>query len=520
MATPPIKITIKAIDRISKTFRGIQKSSKRLENGFKKVSNRVRLLSSAVGIPRLTKAFKRLGGAMGRAGALAGQIGRRMAVGMSAAALAIGALINKTATLGDNLAKSADRTGLTVKAYQELGFAARRAGMSQAEFDKTVTLMVRNVGDLKNNMGTLTTALKKYDPALAAALKGSKGTAEAMDIMFEAVDKIEDPTLKASIATAAFGRNGAKVINLLKDGPEGVKKLREEFRALGGAMSEEGARNSEKFQDSMEDLKTSLGSITNAIAETLLPALTKLIKELQSFFSDPSTRAQIKEFMQSFADGVPSVKAIKEGIVKFIDGVKPLASFVGKVVDNLGALKTIALVLAGPLLIGLIGAVASLGTAFVALGVAIGFTPLGLILGGLALVGGAIALVISSWDELVEGFKSGFGIIDFLSEKWDNLGASISGALDNIKDFVTNNPLTRGLGSIGETVGGFFGDDEVATPPPPPATIIQSTRSDFVNTNNAKIEVSVQGGAGTQATIVQDSANVVELNTGVSMLTP
>jgi len=201
--------------------------------------------------------------------------------GVALAAVAVG--VNKFAEAGDEVAKTARKLGLSVEALQELRFAADRSGVSGEAFSEAMKKLNKNVGDLRVGTGLLTTFLNKQNPALAEQLKNVESNEEAFALLTEEISNTESPFDKAALAQAAFGRAGQDLIVMLENGTEGIEDLREEAKKYGNIISTEAAASSEKFIDSLTNMKAAGLALRNKALGPLVEKLQPLIQRMADF---------------------------------------------------------------------------------------------------------------------------------------------------------------------------------------------------------------------------------------------
>lgn len=191
-------------------------------------------------------------GALGRATGFS-------ALGASAAA-AVGPVVLMGAALSkardaisdfDKIAKSAKATGLNSDFYQELAYGADLAGVSTEELNASMIAFIRNSGLAAVGQGELAGKLKELNPELLKQLQTAKTQEERMRLVADAVKEATSETEKAAIASAAFGRNGAKMVELLKDGAEGFDKTAAAAKELGIIIDRDLLTRAEEMNDQL-----------------------------------------------------------------------------------------------------------------------------------------------------------------------------------------------------------------------------------------------------------------------------
>lgn len=181
------------------------------------------------------------------------------------------------------MAKMADATGLTIKAYQELGYAAEIAGISQGQFGSNMTAFVKRVGEAQNGMGPLVSGLRNMDKALLNSVASASTQEEAFALISDAIANASSATEKAAIANAAFSRSGVGMVNMMKQGSKGLQDMSEEANALGLVMSEDLVRNAEEFDDAMLQFTK---QIKIAFSASLLTGITTMGDGIKAFWQD------------------------------------------------------------------------------------------------------------------------------------------------------------------------------------------------------------------------------------------
>lgn len=180
----------------------------------------------------------------------------------------------------------AARTGLSVEAVQELGFAASQSG---ADLDT----LAAGMGKLAN----VTDAAKKGSKDAAASLRAVGVSASALrsgklsldGALANIADKfaaMPDGARKAALATDLFGGAGAKLIPLLNKGSAGIGELRSEAQRLGVVMSGETTAGLADLGDQQAKLGSQLDGIRNQVLSALVPLLSEMAAGLSEWLTE------------------------------------------------------------------------------------------------------------------------------------------------------------------------------------------------------------------------------------------
>lgn len=215
-------------------------------------------------------------------------------VGVLAGTAGMGLMMKNALSSADAIAKAADAAGIGTDALQKYRYAAGQSGVATETLDSALKKFSKNMGDLKNNTGSMKTVLKELSPEFATLLEKTTSTEQALKLMLAAATKIEDPMKRNSLLAAAFGRAGTDMSVMLKDGAQGMDALTQRAEDLGLVIEERLLRNAEEAGDRLDDL----GQVIS----------TNLNKALLEGADDIATIAN------AFTDAIPHVLKFAAGL--------------------------------------------------------------------------------------------------------------------------------------------------------------------------------------------------------------
>lgn len=358
----PLSLVIKAVDKASGPLRALTERLEKVNAPFKQIGKDFGRFSEAAGLSGFQKGLSGFGGALKGVASEVFSLGAKLAGIGVAAGFALFTVVRGAVDAGDKLAEMADRVGLGVDAYASLGFAAAQADVDQEQFNGAMDQFSKRLGEAKAGGGGMLEFLKKVSPVLADQIKHAKGTEAAFSLMTDAMSRIEDPSKRAALAAAAFGKSGLQMGNFLHQGSAAIQAQQVEYLRLAGSQ-EAFARGAGDLDNTMRETEIAFLGLRNAAAAELFPVLSNLSKFLTDFMA--KNRDSIKGWAQGAA------KAIQGwidggGFERLVDGFTKVASGIGWVVDKLGPMGTAvaaASVMAAPLIASLV----SLGGAFFSL---------------------------------------------------------------------------------------------------------------------------------------------------------
>ena len=314
-ATKELSLTIKAIDEATGPLRAVAAKIRSVTGGVTSAARGVKGFFSAGGAGKqLREAFGNVSSAMGNIGRQARGLITEFTAAAGVISFALYHAVTSAAEAGDALAKTADRVGLTVDQYAQLGYAADHAGVAQDQFSVAMQQFVRNLGMAKAGSGSLAELLKKVSPAFLLQVQHAKNTSEAFNLMANAIELIPDPTRRAALAAAAFGDSGVRLVPMLKDGAAGVAKWADEYQRIHGSQ-EKFARGATGLEDVLKDVHTAFDGLMSTLGAEFLPV-----------FKDLAT--QVRDFIVNNRDGIQA-------------GAKETAAELGKWVKDGGLQKLI-----------------------------------------------------------------------------------------------------------------------------------------------------------------------------------
>jgi len=200
-------------------------------------------------------------------------------MGVAAGGAIVGAFAAATKAFigsGDALNDMATRTGFTVATLSALEFAADQSGTSLEAVEKASRGMARNLLAASNGSEAANQALS----ALGLTLEQLRALSpsEQFLLISDRLSKIEAPGMRAALAMKVFGKSGADLIPLLKDGKDGITALIAEAQSLGVVMSQKDATAAAALDDALRkawfQVKTLAREVGAAIAGPLTDWLT------------------------------------------------------------------------------------------------------------------------------------------------------------------------------------------------------------------------------------------------------
>lgn len=180
----------------------------------------------------------------------------------------------------DRLDELSSRLGISTEQLSAWGYAAKLSGSdlesltgSIQKFSKTVA----SAADANSRQAELFASL-------GISVKDAAGNLrDVEDLLPEVADRfkaLDNETTETALAMELFGRSGAELLEFLNRGSDGLNKLGQEARDLGGIIDGETAKAAAEFKDQVDQLRVATNALFTQIARELLPDLKALTAQL------------------------------------------------------------------------------------------------------------------------------------------------------------------------------------------------------------------------------------------------
>lgn len=201
------------------------------------------------------------------------------ATAAAATALALGAHVAfafgaEFASAAEALRDTARESRVTAQELQGLDYAAVQAGVGAERARAGLRTFGEALRQGERFGNGTTSTLRRLGIETRDAAGHIRPTADLLDEVAVAMDRVESPTRKARLATQLFGESGRRMLDMLHAGPGGVRALRAELDELGGGVTPEAIEASRTFTQAQERQRRALDSLRSVLATSLLPALS------------------------------------------------------------------------------------------------------------------------------------------------------------------------------------------------------------------------------------------------------
>lgn len=369
------------------------------------------------------------------AGDVAGRIGGPFLALAGSVGFSLQQSVTNFASTGDALDKMSQRIGITAEQLQEFSYAATHAGAAPEDLEDALKDLGEHMAEIANGIDTSSDAFTLFQK-LGIEMKDAAGNMRPVEQVFldlaDAIQRNEDPALRAKMAMATMGDSGRKLIPMLTSGSDGLKQMAAQARGLGLVMSNDAVASAATMTDHMDDMRAVIGSVGNTIGAKLAPTVIRLSDRFRDLAA-----ANREAFSQKFASVAERLaetieKIDFEGIAS---AVLTVADYAIRAFNAVGGFNTVlyamGAIMAGKTLMSVIALGSSIlqmvqtfgalvtaaRTAAVAMAGAFG--PVGLVLTAVAAIAG---VVIANWDSIWPALKTGASAAaDFVGNVWNTV---------------------------------------------------------------------------------------------------
>lgn len=296
-----------------------------------------------------------MGGKIKNAFGVATKAGAALTGAVVAGGAAVAAMAGKAASTTDHIDKMSQKIGVSREAYQELDFVLSQSGTSVDGLRAGMKTMTAAMTGAANGTEKNVEQFKK----LGIAVQNSDGSLRSQeDVFFDtvaALQKMDNQTEKARLATELFGKSGSELMPLLNGASGSIEEMRQQAHDLGLVLDDETIDAGVHLTDTIDQAKRSFDSIMVKIGAQLMPIVQQALDfilahmpEIQSVMSVvfkfigkfvTGAVGLVKRFIGVFQKNLPSIKKTATGAFGAVvdlweKKLKPAFQAIGKFITD------------------------------------------------------------------------------------------------------------------------------------------------------------------------------------------
>ena len=253
--------------------------------------------------------------------------------GMAAAFISVRAVISSFSDaldMGGRLNDLASSTGDTAGNLAILERSFQNAGAGAENVGPAIAKMQKSIQDASEGTAEAVDALALMG-LTAADLEGKLPT-EQVQIMSAGIAAIDDPTKRAAAAMGVFGKSGSKLLPLLRDFDEQIRRSKDQLGSLPDVLDKSN-QEFDDFGDGFAAIKSKGTEFSVGLLSEVLPSLNKLVDtfvNLDAAGSGSAFGKSLVKYIESLDAFVASINEVGaadtlvtafNGMVPAIDGV-------------------------------------------------------------------------------------------------------------------------------------------------------------------------------------------------------
>lgn len=187
--------------------------------------------------------------------------------------------LRETSIAMDELIDSSNRIGISTDKLGAFRHGATLSGVSVESLDGALLKMTRNLVKGADGSNEMDAALRRIGINAKDIVK-LRADQQFLKIA-DAISHLKTEGEQGRAAVDIFGRSGAELIPLLKEGSDGLRKMEADARKLGITFDADAAKKVAAFNDEMDRLKAVTGGIKQDIVIAVAPAAEKFIRDFR-----------------------------------------------------------------------------------------------------------------------------------------------------------------------------------------------------------------------------------------------
>lgn len=297
------------------------------------------------GLDQSEEKAESFGNKVGKGLATAGKVGAAAVGAVAAGAVVLGTAVVKStsqlAEYGDHIDKQSQKMGISAQAYQEWDAILQHSGTS-------IDGMQRGLMTLEKKAVSGSEAFDALGLSQEAVASMSREDLFAATIT--ALQGMEEGSERATLAQELLGTAAKELGPLLNTSAEDTEAMRQKVHELGGVMSNDAVKAAAAYQDSLQDMKTSVNGAKNTLVGQFLPGVTSVMDGLTTLFSGDSTSG-IGQINAGISGIVGNISQALPGIISA--GSQIVLGLASAIVENLPQLASAAVEIIPQLITGI-----------------------------------------------------------------------------------------------------------------------------------------------------------------------
>lgn len=184
---------------------------------------------------------------------------------------------NQIAAINAEIDDNAQKVNMTTQQYQKWSYVMKMAGSDVSVLKTSISQLTLRIKESEKGSNDALYGFQRLGVSVYDVNGELRDTTSIFEDTVIALQKIENTTTRAAIASSIFGRNASELNGLLNMSAKDMEKLVKINNNLTLSATDAAIAISGSFEDAKDTLSSVVQSFKSTIGEIMLPLLTKLI---------------------------------------------------------------------------------------------------------------------------------------------------------------------------------------------------------------------------------------------------
>jgi hypothetical protein len=215
----------------------------------------------------------------------------------TAVAASLAAMTKSALSSGDNLQKLSIRLNESTEALSQYQHVAEITGVSFEDITNSFAKLQKGIADADDGLVSASSALDDLGISIDSII--DLKPSQQFEAIADAINKVESPAKRTQIAMDLMGRSGSRMLSTMAEGGEGIRKIREEYDAMGGTLSQVDANQIANANDAITRIGASARITGQILAVTFADDIEMIARKIREFLPD------LKDFFTRLSGKIP-----------------------------------------------------------------------------------------------------------------------------------------------------------------------------------------------------------------------
>jgi hypothetical protein len=192
--------------------------------------------------------------------------------------------VTSMAEAGERIEKMAQKAGVGGDTMARFGYLAKIADIDLEQLSTGIARMQRAL--VESEDGTSRASKAFHTLGLSISDLRRLEPDKQFEAIADAIRKVDDPAVQAAVAQEIFGRGGAALLPILKEGADGIRRLTDEYRGFAGALTDEDVKRLSQTSEDWKRLKAAAEALSETLVSKLAPSLTATFTAMRAGLSN------------------------------------------------------------------------------------------------------------------------------------------------------------------------------------------------------------------------------------------